>query len=81
MAWFVYRGDGGKVTFDPEQFKPYPDYRSNSPWTPGWVPPPVRSDGKYPVTATFHPPGTFVVRVMAHDGGLSSTDDETVTIE
>jgi hypothetical protein len=79
VAWFVYRG-AGPVTFDPEQFKVYTDTRSNSPWTPGWVPPPVPADGRFPVRATFSEPGTFVLRVMAHDGGLASTQDVTVTV-
>jgi hypothetical protein len=79
VAWFVDRG-AGRVTFDPDQFKVYPDYISGSPWTPGWVPPPLPSDGKFPVRATFSTPGTFVVRVMAHDGGLAATDDVTVTV-
>jgi hypothetical protein len=79
VAWFVYRG-AGKVTFDPEQFKVYTDYRSDSPWTPGWAPPPVPPDGKYAVKVTFATPGTYVVRVMAHDGGLMSTEDITVTV-
>ena len=82
VAWFVYRGPGKFVTFEPEQFKVYPDYRiiGNSPWTPGWVPPPLPPDGKFPVKVTFSSPGTFVVRVMAHDGGLQSTEDVTVTV-
>jgi hypothetical protein len=80
VAWFVYRGTGSDVTFDPEQFKVYPDYRGNSPWTPGWSPPPVPSDGKFPVTAVFKSPGTFVLRVMAHDGGLMTTQDVTVNV-
>ena len=79
VAWFVYRG-AGKVTFEPEQFKVYTDYRSDSPWTPGWAPPPVPPDGKYPVKVTFGAPGTYVLRVMAHDGGLMSTQDVTVTV-
>ncbi len=79
VAWFVYRG-AGKVTFDPEQFKVYTDYRSNSPWTPGWAPPPVPPDGRFPVNVTFASPGTYVVRVMAHDGGLQTTRDVTVTV-
>jgi len=29
-------------------------------------------DGKYPVQATFREPGTFVVRVLAHDGGFET---------
>jgi len=80
VAWFVYRGPGTSVTFEPEQFKVYPDYRSNSPWTPGWMPPPIPADGKYPVTVRFATPGTFVLRVMAHDGGLVTTRDVTVVV-
>jgi len=80
VAWFVYRGPGKAVTFAPEQFKVYPDYRSNSPWTPGWSPPPLPADGKFPVTVTFSAPGTFVLRVMAHDGGLLSSQDVTVEV-
>ena len=82
VAWFVYRGAAKDVTFDPPQFNTYPDYRpaSNTPWTPGWLPPPVPADGKFPVTVTFRTPGTFVVRVMAHDGGLNVTQDVTVTV-
>jgi hypothetical protein len=80
VAWFVYRGSGKDVVLDPEQFKVYPDYRSNSPWTPGWMPPSVPPDGRFPVTATFKSPGTFVLRVMAHDGGLLSTQDVTVEV-
>jgi hypothetical protein len=82
VAWFVYRGPATDVTFDPEQAKVYPDYRpnSNSPWTPGWTPPPLPPDGKFPVRLTFRSPGTFVIRVMAHDGGLQATQDVTVTV-
>ena len=80
VAWFVYRGPGKAVTFAPEQFKVYPDYRSNSPWTPGWSPPPLPADGKFPVTVTFSALGTFVLRVMAHDGGLLSSQDVTVDV-
>jgi hypothetical protein len=79
VAWFVYRG-AGQVRFDPEQFKVYTDYRDNSPWTPGWAPPPLPPDGKFPVSVTFDSPGTYVLRVMAHDGGLLSTQDVTVSV-
>ena len=81
VAWFVYRGPGDEVTLTPEQFKVYTDYRGNSPWTPGWGPPPLPADGKFPVTATFAEPGTYVLRVMAHDGGLITNKDVTVTVE
>ena len=80
VAWFVYRGPGDQVWFEPEQFKVYTDYRGNSPWTPGWAPPPVPADGKFPVTATFAEPGKYVLRVMAHDGGLITNADVTVTV-
>ena len=80
VAWLVYRGPGDEVTFDPEQFKTYPDYRGDSPWTPGWTPPPLPADGTFPVTATFSAPGTYVLRAMAHDGGLITTEDVTVTV-
>lgn len=79
VAWFLYRGPGG-VRFEPEQFKVYTDYRSDSPWTPGWAPPPVPPDGKFPVKVTFDKPGTYVLRVMAHDGGLMNTQDVTVSV-
>ena len=37
-------------------------------------------DGKFPVTVTFGAPGTYVVRVLAHDGGLDTTKDVIVTV-
>lgn len=82
VAWFVYRGVGANVTFDPAQFKIYPDYRldSNSPWSPLWTPPALPSNGRFPVAVTFNAPGTYVIRVMAHDGGLSSAQDVTVIV-
>ena len=82
VAWVVYRGDGSRVVFDPPQFKIYPDYRdnSNSPWSPGWTPPELPEDGRFPVTATFSEPGSYVVRVLATDGGLTDHQDVKVTV-
>ena len=82
VAWFVYRGPADRVRFSPEQFKVYQDKRpgGNSPTTPRWAPPPLPPDGKFPVTVTFGAPGTFVIRLMAHDGGLDTTKDVTVTV-
>lgn len=80
VAWYVYRGAGAKVTFDPEQIKMYPDYTGNSPFAPGWLPPPVPPDGKHSVTVTFGAPGTYVLQVMAHDGGFGITQDVTVNV-
>ena len=81
VAWFVYRGDG-KVTFEPEQFKVYQDKRpeGNSPWSPKWTPPPLPADGKHPVKVTFESAGTYVIRVLAHDGGLQTSEDVTVNV-
>ena len=82
VVWYVHRGDGNQVTFDPPQFKTYPDYRlgSNSPWSPGWETPPLPEDRQWPVTATFSEPGDYVVRVMATDGGLIDHADVHVTV-
>ena len=82
VAWFVYRGPAKDVTFDPPQFNVFPDYRpaTNTPWTPGWLPPPLPPDGKFPVAVTFRTPGAYTIRVMAHDGGLNVTQDVTVNV-
>jgi hypothetical protein len=80
VAWFADRA-AGTVTFDPAQFKVYPDAAANSPWTPGWIPPPIPPGGRYPVTATFSEKGDYVLRVMAHDGGLDATADVRVIVE
>ena len=82
VAWFVYRGPGDKVTFDPEQIKVYQVKKSggNSPFSPGWAPPPIPADGRFPVRVTFGSPGTYVVRVLAHDGGLDAAKDVAVTV-
>jgi hypothetical protein len=80
VAWFVYRGDGSKVTFDPPQFNVYQDYQGDSPWRPGWMPKPLPPDGKWPVKVTFSAPGEYRLRLLAHDGGASAADDVTVTV-
>lgn len=82
VAWHIYRGDGSKATFDPPQFKIYPDYRlnSNSPWSPGWEPPALPEHRRFPVTATFTEPGNYVIRILAHDGGLTDHRDVRVTV-
>ena len=82
LAWFVYRG-AGKVTFEPEQFRAWEDTRegSNSPWAPGWTVPPVPPDATWEVQATFSEPGTYVLRCLAHDGGLTAAEDITVVVD
>ena len=80
LAWIVWRGDGNQVTFDPEQFDIHPNYDGNSPWSPGWEPPPVPADNRFNVAAIFHEPGTYVLRAYAHDGGLPGEGDVTVVV-
>ena len=82
VAWIVYRGAGRGVTFDPPQFKVYEDYRAgaDSPWAPGWKTPDPPEDGTWAVEATFHRPGRYVIRCLAHDGGLATHQDVTVTV-
>ena len=81
VVWFVYRS-AGTVTFEPEQFTAWEDRRvgANSPWSPGWGPPPLPPDGKWAVQATFAEPGTYVLRCLAHDGGLMTSEDITVIV-
>jgi hypothetical protein len=83
LSWFVYRGAASKVTFDPLQFEAWEDYRDgrNSPYSEGWETPPLPADGKWAVRATFSEPGTYVLRCLAHDGGLSTAEDVTVVVK
>lgn len=91
FAWYVYRApaevSGGQITeklvmFNPRQFKVQEDQRSgqDSPWSPGWVTPPLPPDNRWTVQATFTRPGTFVVRGLAHDGLAWGSQDVTVTV-
>ena len=81
LSWFVYRG-AGEVTFDPPQIKVWEDTRanSNSPWGAGWATPPAPSDDTWVVRATFRTPGTYVLRCLAHDGGLTTYEDVTFAV-
>ena len=82
LSWFVYRG-AGNVVFDPPQIKVWEDTRpnSNSPWGPGWETPPAPEDGKWVVRATFSEPGSYVLRCLAHDGGMTTRRDITFNVE
>ena len=37
-------------------------------------------DGRWVATATFAEPGDYVLRAMAHDGGLATAADVAVTV-
>ena len=82
FSWYVYRGDGSRVTFDPPQSKVWEDTRDggNSPWSAGWVNPPWPEGGKHAARVTFSAPGTYTIRALAHDGGLATAEDVIVTV-
>ncbi len=81
LSWFVYRG-AGKVTLDPPQRKVWEDTREsgNSPWSANWETPPVPPDGTWVTRTTFSEPGTYVLRCLAHDGGLMTSEDVTFVV-
>ena len=82
FSWFVYRGTGQDVTFDPPQTSVWEDFRNgaNSAWASGWETPPVPPEGKWVTSATFDEPGTYVLRAWADDGGLMTYEDVTVVV-
>jgi hypothetical protein len=81
FSWLVYRGEN-KVSFDSPQFEAWEDTRDgrNSPFSPGWVTPPAPPGDKWVVRATFAEPGTYVLRALAHDGGLPTSTDVTFVV-
>lgn len=81
FSWFVYRGTG-EVVFEPPQTKVWEDTRDTggSPWSPGWKTPEAPADGRWVAEATFSEPGVYVLRGLAHDGGLAASADVTVVV-
>ena len=81
VSWFQYRG-AGTVVFDPPQTKVWEDRRdgADSPWAAGWTTPPVPPNNRWTVRATFSEPGTYLIRALAHDGGLVDYEDVTVSV-
>ena len=85
LAWFVYRGPGSEVNFDPPQTSVWEDMRpasvgGNSNWSYGWQVPPAPADNRWAATATFDEPGTYVLRAWADDGGLMAYENITVVV-
>lgn len=82
LSFFVYRGPGTAVTFDPPQAEVWEDTRDGgrSPWSAGFKTPPVPEGNTWHARATFAQPGTYVVRALAHDGGLWASEDVTVVV-
>ena len=81
FSWFVYRG-AGEAVFDPPQIATWEDTRvgRDSPWSPGWSTPEAPEDGRWETAVTFSRPGEYVLRALAHDGGLQTYEDVTVTV-
>jgi hypothetical protein len=82
LSFFVYRGAGKAVSFEPLQTKVWEDTRDGggSPWSAGWVVPPVPEGNRWQASATFAEPGVYVIRALAHDGGLFSSQDVIITV-
>ena len=82
FSWIVYRGDASKVRFSPRQLKTWQDTRvySYSPWSPPYILPDVPEDGRWEVYATFDAPGTYVLRAMAGDSALTTSENVTITV-
>jgi hypothetical protein len=80
VAWYVYRG-AGAVTFEPEQLRVFPDPKLGSPFDPPPIWQPLPKDGRSIVQATFKAPGDYVLRVMAHDGGLGTYEEVRVRVD
>ncbi len=82
FAWIVYRGDASKVTFYPEQLKMWQDTRvyANSPWSFPYLIPPVPEDGRWETAVTFDEPGTYVLRALAGDGALTTSENLMITV-
>jgi hypothetical protein len=81
FSWYHYRGPGS-VQFDPPQTKVWEDRRDGgqSPWSAGWNTPPIPPENRWATRATFSQPGTYVLRGLAHDGGLIDYADVTVVV-
>jgi hypothetical protein len=81
LSWFAYRGPGSPV-FDPPQIKVWEDTRvgARSPWAPQYVPPAMPPDGRIETSVTFSEPGTYILRALADDGGLTGGQNVTVTV-
>jgi hypothetical protein len=82
LSFFVYRGRDLAVSFDPPQAKVWEDTRDGggSPWSAGFRTPPIPEGNRWQARVTFAEAGTYVVRALAHDGGLWAAQDVTVLV-
>ncbi len=83
LSFFVYRGPGtsGRPSIR-RRPKVWEDTRDGggSPWSAGSMTPPVPEGNTWQARATFAEPGTYVIRALAHDGGLFSSQDVTIVV-
>ena len=47
---------------------------------PRWKTAEAPEDGRWVTEVTFAEPGAYVLRAIAHDGGLATIDDVTFTV-
>jgi hypothetical protein len=82
LSWVVFRGPAGRVRFDPDQMKTWTDTRAyaNSPWSPPWIIPETPANNTWTARATFDEPGVYVLRAIASDGSLFTSQNVTVTV-
>ncbi len=82
LSWVVFRGPAGRVRLDPDQMKTWTDTRAyaNSPWSPPWIIPETPANNTWTVRATFDEPGVYVLRAIASDGSLFTSQNVTVTV-
>ena len=81
VTCYQHRGSG-QVDFEPAQIKVWEDSRTgaNSPWAPLWKAPEPPPDGRWEVAVTFAEPGAYVLRCLATDGALATSQDVTVEV-
>ncbi|MCY4598637.1 MAG: hypothetical protein OXF27_01785 [Acidobacteria bacterium] len=81
LSWILYRGPG-EVVFDPPQIKTWEDMRDGggSPWSNGFETPQPPDGNRWVTRVTFSAPGTYVLRCLAHDGGLQTYEDVTFVV-
>lgn len=81
FSWFVYRGDGDQVSFDPSQVKVWRDTRPYaSKYSELGVVPEPPDDHLWIARATFKVPGTYTIRGRGDDGGLFTDRDVSVVV-
>ena len=82
LSFFVYRGpgDGGEIRSAADRDVGEHARRRQLAVVGGWIAPPVPEGNTWQARATFAEPGTYVIRALAHDGGLWASQDVTVVV-